>query len=75
MFCIDCSKEICTNCVLFDDHKLHKYEQLSDAKKRFDQKIQKLRSSLAEARRVVEAVSQVEPEVRDAEKRAIDQLK
>lgn len=35
LYCGDCEIEICPSCVLFGEHKHHKYEQLGDFKARF----------------------------------------
>jgi hypothetical protein len=32
IFCVDCDEEVCSDCVLFDDHKEHKYEQMKKRK-------------------------------------------
>ena len=39
LHCIDCDIEICASCVLFGEHKHHNYEQLSEYRSRFAERL------------------------------------
>lgn len=38
LFCLDCNCDVCSDCILFDNHKDHKYEQIKKLKHRNEKK-------------------------------------
>ena len=48
IFCNDCSVVICTDCALFDGHKMHEVEQLHAVRGKSEAKLQKYRKKITE---------------------------
>lgn len=55
LYCADCNVEICPSCVLFGEHKSHKYEQLSEFRARFSSQLNEFQRKLENIERNLSA--------------------
>ena len=75
IYCLNCCKEVCANCLLFDDHKNHNYESLAEAKQKCEQKIRKMKQQIQELRSKLDGFSEHELGLRQIEREAVDSIR
>lgn len=75
IYCIDCSKEVCANCLLFDDHKSHQYEPVSEALRKCEQKMKRFKHQAKELMIHLERFSETEPGLLQLERETIELIR
>lgn len=75
IYCIDCSKEVCANCLLFDDHKSHQYEPVSEALRKCEQKMKRFKHQAKELMIHLERFSETEPGLLQLERETVELIR
>lgn len=75
LHCGDCDIEICASCVLFGEHKSHRYEQLAEFKARFADKLTEFHRKLEQMERgVSQKIADVSVQIQKSRNEKMQQL-
>lgn len=73
LFCFKCKKEVCTNCVLFGDHREHSYEQLKTQNLKFEKKLERYKSKLSKILDILETTD-YENQIEDIKNEKLEKI-
>lgn len=73
LFCLKCKKEVCTNCVLFGDHREHSYEQLKTQNLKFEKKLERYKSKLSKILGILKN-NDYENQIEDIKNKKLDKI-